>query len=168
VAVFIQSHADDLTVLLHGKLGMQMRNKGFGPEEGFAKDLVYYKWGPKTEKIPVSSFEYIQFILEWADDCLNDDQIYTQYGLGMPGLEREIVKPICERILELYTILFHYQANYPVSRKQRTNLEECFDNFIDASLYWGLIDFNSETAKYLQEQIDFPRETYVRELNNKK
>mmetsp|Transcript_5907 Transcript_5907/g.7744 ORF Transcript_5907/g.7744 Transcript_5907/m.7744 type:complete len:124 (-) Transcript_5907:266-637(-) len=79
---------------------MQMRNKGFGPEEGFAKDLVYYKWGPKTEKIPVSSFEYIQFILEWADDCLNDDQIYTQYGLGMPGLEREIVKPICERILE--------------------------------------------------------------------
>ena len=71
-------------------------------------------------------------------------------------------------LARLYTILFHYQANYPVSRKQRTNLEECFDNFIDASLYWGLIDFNSETAKYLQEQIDFPRETYVRELNNKK
>jgi len=139
--------------------------KGFGPGEGFPDGFIYFAWDLKNPKVKVSAVDYIHFIMEWANAILDDKRIFVEEvdEKFLPELERDIVKPICERILHVYAILFHYHTQNPVHSYDRFYVECAFDRFIYISLYWGLIDFNGETAKYLQEQIDIPRKSYLQE-----
>mmetsp|Transcript_5899 Transcript_5899/g.7733 ORF Transcript_5899/g.7733 Transcript_5899/m.7733 type:complete len:225 (-) Transcript_5899:515-1189(-) len=155
---------DDLSLdILNVDLETEWQSKGFGPGEGFPDGFIYFAWDLKNPKVKVSAVDYIHFIMEWANAILDDKRIFVEEvdEKFLPELERDIVKPICERILHVYAILFHYHTQNPVHSYDRFYVECAFDRFIYISLYWGLIDFNGETAKYLQEQIDIPRKSYL-------
>jgi len=143
----------------------EMRSKGFGPGEGFPEGIIYYAWDLRNAKVEVSAVDYILFILDWAEDMVEDEQIFplSFEDKFVPELERDVIKPMFERILHIYAILFHHNTENRIRCSERFSMEESFDRFIYGSLYWGLLDFNSETAKYLQEQIDIPRNSYLRE-----
>ena len=76
--------------------------KGFGPGEGFPEGMIYYAWDLRNAKVEMNAVDYIQFILDWATDMLDDEQIFPldiQTAFS-PNLEREIIKPVFERILQ--------------------------------------------------------------------
>jgi len=155
---------DDLTnKIFDDGLEAEMRNKGFGPGEGFPEGIMYYAWDFRNAKVEMSAVDYIRFILDWALDMLDDEQIFPldlerEFPLN---LEREIIKPAFERILHVYVILFHYHTENPVRSSERYVLESSFDRFIYASMYWRLLDFNGESATYLKEQIDIPKKSFL-------
>mmetsp|Transcript_14671 Transcript_14671/g.16633 ORF Transcript_14671/g.16633 Transcript_14671/m.16633 type:complete len:147 (+) Transcript_14671:1426-1866(+) len=140
-----------------------MRNKGFGPGEGFPEGIMYYAWDFRNAKVEMSAVDYIRFILDWVEDMLEDIRIFPEdlESEFPPNLERDVIKPAFERILHVYAILFHYQTRNPVERIERYALESTFGHFIYASLYWGLLDFNGESATYLKEQIDIPKKSFL-------
>jgi len=163
--VFCDAIADLINKVFHDDLETEMRNKEFGPGEGFPEGMIYYAWDLRNAKVEMSAVDYIQFILNWVEDMLEDKRVFPVDIENAPptNLERDIIKPMFKRILHVYAILFHYHTENPVYGYDRFIMEECFDQFTYVSLYYGLVDFNSETAKYLQEQIDIPRKSYLRE-----
>jgi len=160
---------DDLTnKIFDDGLEAEMRNKGFGPGEGFPEGIMYYAWDFRNAKVEMSAVDYIRFILDWVEDMLEDIRIFPEdlESEFPPNLERDVIKPAFERILHVYAILFHYQTRNPVERIERYALESTFGHFIYASLYWGLLDFNGESATYLKEQIDIPRKSFLETIED--
>jgi len=155
---------DDLTnKIFDDGLEAEMRNKGFGPGEGFPEGIMYYAWDFRNAKVEMSAVDYIRFILDWVEDMLEDIRIFPEdlESEFPPNLERDVIKPAFERILHVYVILFHYHTENPVRSSERYVLESSFDRFIYASMYWRLLDFNGESATYLKEQIDIPKKSFL-------
>ena len=123
--VFCDAIADLINKVFHDDLETEMRNKvyicykshslhtskqtityfdvkEFGPGEGFPEGMIYYAWDLRNAKVEMSAVDYIRFILDWAFDMLDDEQIFPldverEFPLN---LEREIIKPAFERILQ--------------------------------------------------------------------
>eukprot|EP01126_Amoeba_proteus_P024200 TRINITY_DN243_c0_g1_i5.p2 TRINITY_DN243_c0_g1~~TRINITY_DN243_c0_g1_i5.p2 ORF type:complete len:123 (-),score=24.79 TRINITY_DN243_c0_g1_i5:91-459(-) len=101
-----------------------------------------YHWVEQQQEVKLTAGEYIEKILEWADNTLLDKNIFpTQTGVPFPDNFMSIISSIFRRIFRIYAHIYvHHVAS--MSQNNREFLEVSFKHFYFFSKEFSLIPEN--------------------------
>lgn len=115
-----------------------------------------YRWadGVKVKKpIECSAPEYIEYLMEWIEGQLDDENIFPQkLGCSFPRHFPDVVRTICKRLFRVYAHMYHSHFQKICSLGEEAHLNTCFKHFILFCQHFNLIDKKELTP--LQELID--------------
>jgi len=115
-----------------------------------------YRWadGVKVKKpIECSAPQYIEYLMEWIEVQLDDENIFPQrLGAPFPKNFPDVVRTICKRLFRVYAHMYHSHFQKICALGEEAHLNTCFKHFIFFCQHFNLIDKKELTP--LQELID--------------
>mmetsp|Transcript_49943 Transcript_49943/g.83169 ORF Transcript_49943/g.83169 Transcript_49943/m.83169 type:complete len:210 (-) Transcript_49943:110-739(-) len=115
-----------------------------------------YLWadGIKHKKpIKVSAPEYVELLLNWVEDQINNEQIFPmQKGNVFPKNFKTIVKTIFKRLFRVYGHIYHSHLQKYIQMDAEAHLNSCFKHFYFFIVEHKLLDTHG--VQPLQPIID--------------
>lgn len=85
--------------------------------------------------------EYIDMLMAWAEDLLNDDSLFpTREGGTYPRGFVSIVKNIFRRLFRVYAHVYYSHFDKIVSLGAEAHLNSCFKHFMAFVTEFDLVD----------------------------
>ncbi|KAG6520921.1 hypothetical protein ZIOFF_017985 [Zingiber officinale] len=92
-----------------------------------------YRWadGVRIKRpIEVSAPKYVDYLMDWVEAHLNDEDIFPQkLGAPFPPNFRRVVETIFKRLFRIYAHIYHSHFQKIVSLKEEAHLNTCFKHF---------------------------------------
>ncbi|GBG26904.1 MOB kinase activator 1A [Hondaea fermentalgiana] len=112
------------------------------PGEGFPPGFEY-RWGggPGQKPIRVSSVEYVDYVLTWVEDQLDNEDIFVVNAeVEFPEDFKSYIDDIFKRLFRVFAIMYHQHFDVFEEMEAVEHLNTCFKHFMYFSFHFDLID----------------------------
>eukprot|EP00164_Ancoracysta_twista_P001382 GFYU01001801.1.p1 GENE.GFYU01001801.1~~GFYU01001801.1.p1 ORF type:complete len:226 (+),score=50.87 GFYU01001801.1:36-680(+) len=113
----------------------------------------YWQDGPKDKPRKVSAPEYVNLLLNWVQEQLDDESLFpSQMGVPFPKHFRQTLKTIFKRLLRVYAHIYWSHWNTIESLGEEPHLNTCFKHFVYFVKEFDLVD--AKQFEPVQEYVD--------------
>jgi MOB kinase activator 1 len=146
--------------LLYGLCQVEASEKYTQAGEGFPPGFEY-RWqvSPKDPPVRCSSPDYVDFVLYWVEDHLENEQIFPiSEDIPFPSDFMSYIKDIYKRLFRIFAIVYH--SHFPIYEKLGAvaHLNTCFKHFMYFCFEFDLVPENE--LKALKGPTDRMRAAY--------
>ena len=127
--------------LLYGIVAQDAAEKFTQPGTGFPPGFEY-RWQVSTKEPPLrcSSPDYVDFVLAWVEDHLNNEAIFVvDEGVPFPSDFESYVRDIFKRLFRVFAIMYHSHFAAFEASGAAAHLNTCLKHFMFFCFEFGLV-----------------------------
>jgi MOB kinase activator 1 len=131
------------------------------PGDGFPPGFEYRWQAPGTDSKPIkcSSPEYVDYVMTWVEDQINNESIFPIRETDpFPANFETYVKDIFKRLFRIFAIIYNRHFAIIESLEAAAHLNTCFKHFAFFCFEFDMVD--EKEAKALKGPMDRMREEY--------
>lgn len=147
--------------LLYGLVSEEAMHTFTSPGEGFPPGFEYRWQAPGTDAKPIkcSSPEYVDYVMTWVDDQINNEDIFPiSENQPFPVNFVTYAKDIYKRMFRIFAIVYHRHFAAIEEMDAAAHLNTCFKHFAFFCFEFDLLD--EKETKALQGPLDRMRDEY--------
>jgi len=141
IAVHTEDFFNELS-LLYGTVADEAATKFVQPGQGFPPGFVYMWPGPDEELLECSAPQYVDFVMSWAEDMLNDPTVFPSStdSEEYPANFLDICKSLFKRLFRVFAIIYCQHFELIESHDMAPHLNTSFKHFLFFCLEFQLVE----------------------------